>query len=445
MRPNRIYLPTPHQGQQRVLHEAKRINDLCAGRRWRKTTLGLNIAIPRAMDGTSGIWTAPTYDQVRIGWHEMYNALVDFEYIKFSKSEMVMDFKHTGARIAFRSLDDPDNARGHTAGFIIMDEAAMCSPIAWYEVLRPMVMDTQGDVWRMSTPRGHNWWWKEWKDSQRLDNQMAWQIPTVGAKVVNGELVRDVNSYENPDIPFNELLQMFHTMPERSFKQEVLAEFVENEGAVFRGVYDAATSLIVQPYRSEFVISVDWGRTNDFTVIMVMDTRTRKIVDADSFNQVDWYIQMGRLEMMYRKWAFTGSPVYILAEGNSMGGPLIESLQRVNLPISSFIMSNSSKKRIIEQLALDIEQKTICYPQIPELLDQLEAYEVTALPSGLVRYGAVEGMHDDWVVSLALANYGSRFDYNDDSAQDFKFLTGRGDGERLSILSEREQKFIVNK
>jgi hypothetical protein len=34
---------------------------------------------------------------------------------------------------------------------------------------------------------------------------------------------------------------------------------------------------------------------------------------------------------------------------------------------------------------------------------ELEAYEAERLPSGLLRYGAPEGMHDDCVMSLALA------------------------------------------
>jgi hypothetical protein len=440
---NQIYLPYPHAGQKKVLSEAARINDVDAGRRWRKTTMGMHIAIPKALNGISGLWTAPTYDQVRIGWHEMYQALIDCEYVSFSKSEMVMDFRHTGARVVFRSMDDPDNARGHTAGYIICDEAAMMSPVAWYEVLRPMIMDTRGDVWRLSTPKGHNWWWKEFKNSERFEDHMAWQIPTVGARIVDGELIRDPHQYENPEIPFDEINSMFKTMPERSFRQEVLAEFVENEGQVFRNVYECAKSLVVSPYRSEFVIAVDWGRTNDFTVILTMDTRTRKIVDADAFNQIDWYVQEGRLEAIYRKWASTGSPVYIIAEGNSMGGPLIESLQRAELPITSFIMSNQSKKKIIEQLALDIEQGNIAYPPIPDLIDQLEAYESTLLPSGLIRYSAVEGMHDDYVIALALANYASRFDYNSNEANNFHFSTGKNDNDIPTVLDERERKFIA--
>ncbi|MEZ4617740.1 MAG: hypothetical protein R2867_19820 [Caldilineaceae bacterium] len=37
------------------------------------------------------------------------------------------------------------------------------------------------------------------------------------------------------------------------------------------------------------------------------------------------------------------------------------------------------------------------------LIAELEAYEAETLPSGLIRYGAPAGLHDDCVMSLLLA------------------------------------------
>jgi hypothetical protein len=39
----------------------------------------------------------------------------------------------------------------------------------------------------------------------------------------------------------------------------------------------------------------------------------------------------------------------------------------------------------------------------PVLIEELMAYEVSRLPSGMVRYAAPSGLHDDCVMSLALA------------------------------------------
>ena len=40
------------------------------------------------------------------------------------------------------------------------------------------------------------------------------------------------------------------------------------------------------------------------------------------------------------------------------------------------------------------------------LIGELQAFEAKRLPSGLMRYAAPEGMHDDTVMSLALAFQG---------------------------------------
>jgi len=60
----------------------------------------------------------------------------------------------------------------------------------------------------------------------------------------------------------------------------------------------------------------------------------------------------------------------------------------------------------VENLALQISEKTIRYPDIPELLNELQIYTAEQLPSGNIRYGAPEGYHDDCVTSLALASWG---------------------------------------
>jgi hypothetical protein len=92
-----------------------------------------------------------------------------------------------------------------------------------------------------------------------------------------------------------------------------------------------------------------------------------------------------------------------MAESNSMGEPIIEQLQRDGLPVRGFATTNATKAQIIEALALAFEQGAITILNDPTLIGELQAYEMARLPSGMVRYSAPEGMHDDGVMSLALA------------------------------------------
>jgi hypothetical protein len=234
-----IRLPFPHPGQQTVRRQAQRFNWLAAGRRWRKTTLGMAIAVERAVDGQRWIWGAPTYDQVRICWNEMKYAARPMA--NFTQSRMVAEFP-TGGRVVFRSLDDPDNARGHTADGAIIDEAEKVKGAAWYEVIRPMLMDTGGDAWLMGTPLGRNWFWKEHILAVDREDSANWQIPTLGCEIVDDvQLVRKVHPLENPDIPWAEIVHLFETLPRRTFQQEILAQFLEGQGAVFRNISACCT------------------------------------------------------------------------------------------------------------------------------------------------------------------------------------------------------------
>lgn len=95
-------------------------------------------------------------------------------------------------------------------------------------------------------------------------------------------------------------------------------------------------------------------------------------------------------------------PIQIIAEQNSFGQPIIEQLSREGLPIQPFTTTNASKAQAIEALALALERGDIRILNDP-VLGELVAYQAEKLPSGLLRYGAPSGQHDDTVMALAIA------------------------------------------
>ena len=58
---------------------------------------------------------------------------------------------------------------------------------------------------------------------------------------------------------------------------------------------------------------------------------------------------------------------------------------------------------LIDGLALAFERGAIRIPNDPVLVAELEAYEMKRTPGGMLTYSAPSGMHDDCVMSLALA------------------------------------------
>jgi len=307
----------------------------------------------------------------------------------------------SGGKIVYRSLDNPDNARGHTAGGVVIDEAGDVKPEAWYEVLRPMLIDTNGWAWGIGTPKGRNWFYREHAKAADRDDYAAWQVPTLGVKIKDGQLVRQPHPLENPYIPFEEIEQIWRTMPERMFQQEILAQFVESSGGVFRRVTESATAVQQDEPQDghTYVMGVDWAQQHDFTVICVMDVTTKELVYMDRFNQIDYNVQRGRLLALYERFR----PATVIAESNSIGLPNIEALQRDGVPIQGFTTTNATKAAAIDALALAFERGDIRILDNAVLIGELQAFEMSKTATGLRKFSAPDGMHDDTVISLALA------------------------------------------
>jgi len=71
--------------------------------------------------------------------------------------------------------------------------------------------------------------------------------------------------------------------------------------------------------------------------------------------------------------------------------------------VSGVSFTNAIKTNLIEALALAFEQGQIQILNDPVLVGELLAYESERLPSGLTRYSAPDGLHDDCVSALMLA------------------------------------------
>ena len=384
----RIKLPRPHIKQRQVIDSARRFNVLDCGRRWGKTELGMDRAVHPALAGKPVGWFAPSYKYLAPVWRELQNRLIPVT-VKLSQQEHRGELAGGGA-IEMWSLDSPDAGRGRAYARVIIDEAAMVQDlkIAWEQSIRPMLTDYRGDAWFLSTPKGiANYFHEIYQRGVDLANEdwASWQMP----------------SSTNPFIPAGEIDSARGDMTDLAFAQEYLAQFVSWEGSVFRCI-DQAVYVPPDAARAAVLIGVDWGRTHDFTVFVAVDPHGR-VLALDRFRGMGYALQRERLREFWMR--VSGGRAIILAESNSMGGPVIEQLQRDNLPVWAFQTTGSSKAMAIESLALAFERRKIWIPNDPVLIGELQAFEGRRLPSGAVQYGAPKGEnnHDDTVMALAIA------------------------------------------
>ncbi len=389
-----IQLQPPHVGQQRILTEARRFNVACMGRRFGKTHLSISLLIQPALAGYPTAFFLPNYQMMTEVWRATKQVLRPV-IARSSASEHRLELI-TGGVIDMWSLQNADSIRGRKYKRVIIDEAAMVPNLgdAWQQVIRPTLTDYAGDAFFMSTPKGRNFFWECYQRGQDpLQSEwMSWQMPTTA----------------NPFINPAEVDAARRELPELVFAQEYLAAPMLDTGSLFRQVRAAARAEAhsdadgrPRPVTGHsYVFGVDWGRQNDYTVISVVDTTTLAQVYLDRFQQVDYALQRGRLASL----AAIFQPTVIVAEANNMGGPLVEDL-RQSLPVQPFWTSNSTKKEIIDDLALGFEQGTFTILNDAIQVGELLQFEQTRLPSGLWRYAAAGGGHDDCVIALALSKY----------------------------------------
>ena len=357
---------------------AKRFNVLECGRRSGKTTLGVDLAIDKALDGLPVGWFAPTYKILADAWRELVTGTADIAR-KVDQQERRIELL-TGGVIECWSLDTPDPARGRKYARVLIDEAGIVRDLeaAWNGAIRPTLTDYRGDAWFFGTPKGHNYFHRLYAKGQQGDaDWVSWRFGTV----------------ENPVISEAEVADAKRDMPPSVFEQEYLGIPADDGGNPF-GL--TAIRACIAPLSSGVpaVWGVDLAKSQDWTWAIALDA-SGTVCRSERW-QGPWSTTLARLTLLLT----TGHRALIDSTG--VGDPIVEQLQRqCGGRVEPFHFTAPSKQRIMEGLAAAIHQQTIRYPD-GALVSELESFGYEYTKAG-VKYTAPDGLHDDGVCALALA------------------------------------------
>ena len=232
---------SPHDGQKKLMREAKRFNMVNCGRRWGKTTIGSFLLSQPALGHNEFFksaypvaWFSPSYKSLSEVWKTMKRIL---NPVIADKSEQLKELELiTGGRIDFWSLDNPDSGRGRKYKRIIVDEVAIIRnfPDTWKQTLRPTLTDYKGDAFFFSTPKGKSNHWYEFCQNTGKDWQY-FHMPT----------------WTNPYIPKSEIESAKQDLPLQEYLQEYEAEFLVIAGTPFFPEYAAHI------HKSRNAVSID--------------------------------------------------------------------------------------------------------------------------------------------------------------------------------------------
>ncbi len=388
-----------HSGQFEVWSAPERYKVIAAGRRWGKSELSVMQALKWAKklgdEGEKqaiGWFIVPTYKIARPIWRK-FERIAPLEWVTGkSGTEKAPDFFEIGnARIEFKTAENPESLIAEGLRWVIIDECGIVKEAVWEESIRPALIDFAAPGMFIGTPKGRNWFWRMFQRGRDPEDP---EVACFGGP-----------SFENPWIDKAEVDKLARDMPERTFRQEIKAEFLEGEGQVFRKVSDAVErGLERYPDSRGFdalsatkSVGIDLARKVDFTVLLGLSDNGA-VTFMDRFKKIDWPVQKAHISHVMKGHSGAAS----LMDATGLGDPVFQDLAYENVAVEPFIFNHQSKINVIDALVLAFENDEIILPDDPVLVAELMAYEFRQTLRG-VTYNAPEGFHDDCVIALALA------------------------------------------
>lgn len=414
---------TPFKEQQDVIDTNAREVVLCAGRRFGKSAVVAYIALKTLIQREkeiaeykktqkgeppkpAHIWiVSPTYDLS----DKVFRYLVKwFLYIFPSQRSGITNRPYpqiktaNGSWVQCKSAENEKQLLGEELDLLIMDEAAFVKPQIYDEYLSATLTSREGKVIFISTPFGQNWFYRKFLEAK--EDNAAFQFP----------------SHVNPNFhpkhdkckeECTEWERLQTKLPEQVFNQWYAATFNPDAASVFRGVEDIIDDECLQESQpgERYTMGVDLGKHEDFTVLTVINRRTKRVVFWDRFRKIDYPLQKARIASTAREY----NDAKIIVDSTGLGQSIKDDLVREGLFVEDMVFWNNfksskkgSKKDLIDKLSIFIQQKKIRIPEIEVLRDELNVFGYELTDSGNVKYSAPIGYHDDAVISLALAVWG---------------------------------------
>jgi len=355
-----------------------------SGRRTGKT-YNFVIWLLQEMDslpGEGGLWVGTAQGNIQKYIDRYFMPLLKkmghWQDCKWDRQRKVLTL-YNEAYIDFGSAERPELMEGFGYKRGVLNEGGLIfkKQSLWTNVLYPMLKHAKVRI--IGTPKGKNTF---------------------------ETLYRRYKSYTFTgfDSPFwipEELEEAKATMTQEAYRQEILAEFIEGAGAVFRNIKENIAGELTEPMEGRrYVLASDIAKHQDFTVIFVGDTESKQVVYHERFNQIDWGLQKSRIINVYNKYKCSNG----IIDATGVGDAVFDDLQNQGLNLEGFKFTATTKQELVSNLSVAMDNQEIHYPAIEVLIDELEMYAYEQRSNGTFSYSAPEGFHDDEVMALALLN-----------------------------------------
>lgn len=316
-----------------------------------------------------------------------------------------------GSTLNFYSAEQGASLRGQTFNYMICDEFAfhkMEQPDGthlWNDILSPTLKARGKKCIFVSTPLGKNNIFYEMYQRGLSD-----EFPKYAS------ILKTI--YDDGFIANDEIEEIKKSIPELSFKQEYLCEWIDDGISFFQGFSECFD--IDKVSNGKCWIGIDCsGDGTDATVCSKINEK----------GEIELFEAVGTLDMKYRQIADylnRENPVAVYGEINGLGLPMLEEIKKLvrhKSKIYDWTTNNSSKEEIISDLAVSIANKDVHFLKNDmKTYNEFGNFVVTVSKSRKLTFAARGSGHDDRVMATAIAHK-CRNDFKYSGLNNMNFIT----------------------
>ena len=388
-----IQLFTPHLGQKEIIKgfsdSQHKFGVVVTSRQWGKSLLGQNLLLYWLLQkpNQKGCWISPIYNQAKKVFQELSNASHNIVQSS-NKADLTIKFLN-GSTLQFLSSERPDSVRGFSFHYMVVDEAAYVNERGFETAILPTLTALGKKCLIISTPKSKNWFYKYYlKGISDSTDYISFRG----------------KSTDNPYIDQSFIAEQRLSLPDDIFKQEYLAEFTDASSEVFRGIDNVC---VVPNYSNgdrvqRCFIGIDTGLSNDYSVLTIMNEAGRVMfmdrIKGENINTI-----ANKFIGIMSRFNIHGG--YI--ETNGIGRAMYDLIMPKQRKIKGFTTTQDSKTQIVRTLIEDIEATNVELPSKEleaECYKELSLYTYKLNTNGKLSFTHPQGIHDDIVDSIMLAN-----------------------------------------
>lgn len=398
----------PHANQNLVLKSKENRIVLAAGVRFGKSSLCAYVALKVFLEGLADIkkgkrdsikiWiVAPSYELSK----KVFEYVVKWFLKIHPESAGSVSYRPypqiklaEGVWVQGKSATEPHSLLGEELDLLIIDEAAVISPDIWETYLSARLISRNGRAIFISTPFGQNWFYREFEKCKETNS--AFHFTTLDNPTLSQGAMEQIKKLEKE-------------LPRRIYLQNYEASFLPEAASIFPTVQEIVKDDCLRDAEPDrkYIMGVDLGRTEDYTVLCVIERTSHCVVYLERMKETFFPLQKTRIKAIAQRY----NNARIIVDSSGVGLPISEDLQREGLfVITDFKFSGKSKPELVEKGIVEIEQKDVWIPPdeisgVP-LVSELKAFGYNLTESGNVTYSSPQGLHDDCVIAFLLAVWG---------------------------------------